>query len=171
METEFSTLNAIERAISLLFFFGRTNDCQWTHLFLLDCFKLKEKFPLLYDSYMNGGFVLNTTRNSRVSFPFDQGSAITSLPKWVGDNWGCHEEGSSRYVGNLIKHKKTKMKDDLQRELSFYHDFNPSIATTIVRMVQDIEEYLLKVCCPLTGEIMTNVAVDKLLYRGQCCLC
>ena len=69
------------------------------------------------------------------------------------------------------------MMDDVQGELSLHHEFNPSTATTIVRMVQDIEEYLLKVCSPLqtawvvlmnilTGEIVTNVAVDKLL----CCI-
>ena len=45
-------LSAIERAASLFFFFGRTNYCQWTPLFLQDCYQLKEKFPLLYDSYM-----------------------------------------------------------------------------------------------------------------------
>lgn len=75
------------------------------------------------------------------------------------------------------------MRDDVGGELSLHHDFNPSTTTKIVNMVQDIEEYLLKVCSPLqdqvalknilTGEIVTNVNVDKLLccIRGQCCLC
>ena len=68
------------------------------------------------------------------------------------------------------------MKDDVQGELSLHHEFSPSTATTMVRMVQDIEEYLLKVCSPvqdqvvlkniLPGEIVTNAAVDKLL----CCI-
>ena len=31
--------------------------------FLQDCYQLKEKFTLLYDSYMNGGFVMNATKN------------------------------------------------------------------------------------------------------------
>ncbi|KAF3848107.1 hypothetical protein F7725_021135 [Dissostichus mawsoni] len=68
------------------------------------------------------------------------------------------------------------MKGDVGGELSLHHAFNPSTATKIVMMVQDIEEYLQKVCSPLqdqvalknvlTGEIVTNVNVDKLL----CCL-
>lgn len=52
----------------------------------------------------------------------------------------------------IIKHKNVdllKKKNDVQGELSLLHDFNPSTATAIVRMVQDIEEYLLKVCSPL----------------------
>ncbi len=68
-----------------------------------------------------------------------------------------------------------KTEDDAHGELSLHHNFNPTTAATIVKMVQDIEEYLLKVCSPLqdqvalknilTGEIVTNVQVDKLL----CC--
>ena len=58
-------------------------------------------------------------------------------------------------MGNLIKHNKTSMltmKDDVLGELSLHHDFNPSTATTVVRMVQDIEEYFLKVCSPLQDQ-------------------
>ncbi|KAK5888953.1 hypothetical protein CesoFtcFv8_015001 [Champsocephalus esox] len=40
-------LSAMERATSLFFFFGRTNYCRWTPLFLQDCYQLKDKFPLL----------------------------------------------------------------------------------------------------------------------------
>ena len=70
-----------------------------------------------------------------------------------------------------LVHGLLKMKDDVQGEFSLHHDFNPSTATTIVKMVQDVEEYLLKVCGPLqdkvvlknilTKEIVINVTVDK----------
>lgn len=66
-----------------------------------------------------------------------------------------------------------KIKDDDQGELSLHHDFNPSTATSMLTMVQEIKEYLLKVCNPLkdqanlknviTGEIVTNVEVSKLV--------
>ena len=85
----------------------------------------------------------------------------------------------SNWGHQLIKHKKTsvlKVKDDVQGELLLDHNFNPSTAIIIVRMMKDIKEHLLKVCSPLqdqvvlknilTGEIVTNVAVDKLL----CCI-
>ena len=69
-----------------------------------------------------------------------------------------------------MKHKKTsvlKMKDDVQGELSLHHEFNPSTATTIVRMVQDIEEYLLKVCSPLQTEWCLRIfSLEKC---DQCC--
>ena len=62
-------ISAMERASTLFFFFGRMNYCRWTPMFLQDCYQLKDKFPLLYDSYMNGGFVVNTTKKgSGVSF-------------------------------------------------------------------------------------------------------
>ena len=64
-------ISAMERASTLFFFFGRTNYCRWTPLFLQDCYQLKDKFPLLYDSYMNGGFVVNTTKKGS-GVPFDQ---------------------------------------------------------------------------------------------------
>ena len=40
---------------------------------------LKDKFPLLYDSYMNGGFVMNTTKKG-IGVPFDQ--ALEQYYKW-----------------------------------------------------------------------------------------
>ena len=64
-------LSAVERATSLFFFFGWTNYSRWTPLFLQDCYELKDKFPLLYSSYMNGGFVVNTNRKGSGA-PFDQ---------------------------------------------------------------------------------------------------
>ena len=65
-------LSAIERATSLFFFFGRTNYCRWTPLFLQDCYQLKNNFPLLHESYSNGGFVVNTTDKQGSGVPFDQ---------------------------------------------------------------------------------------------------
>ena len=41
------------------------------HHFLQDCYQLKEKFQLLYDSSMNGGFVMNTIKKGS-GVPFYQ---------------------------------------------------------------------------------------------------
>jgi len=164
-------------------FFGRTNYCRWTPLFLQDCYELKEKFPLIYDSYIKDGFVVNTTTKGS-GVPFDQeleqcykrpaqvsgGIIGVTRKKKVVTPWGIIKHQKDQYVDLL------EMKDDVEGELSLHHDFNRSTATKIVRMVQDIEEYLLKVCCPLqdqvalknilTGQIVTNVNVNKLL----CCM-
>ncbi|KAF3844532.1 hypothetical protein F7725_007695 [Dissostichus mawsoni] len=176
-------LSAIERATSLFFFFGRTNYCRWTPLFLQDCYQLKDKFPLLYDSYMNGGFVVNTTKKGS-GVPFDQAleQCYNRPAKVSGGIIGVTRNKEAVALWGIIKHKKDQyvelleMKGDVGGELSLHHAFNPSTATKIVMMVQDIEEYLQKVCSPLqdqvalknvlTGEIVTNVNVDKLL----CCL-
>lgn len=173
-------LSAIERATSLFFFFGRTNYCRWTPLFLQDCYQLKEKFPLLYDSYSKGGFVVNTTKKGS-GVPFDQAleQCYNRPAKVSGGVIGVTRKKDAVALWAIIKHKKDeyvdllKTKDDDQGELSLHHDFNPSTTTLMVTMVQEIKEYLLKVCNPLkdqanlknviTGEIVTNVEVSKLV--------
>ena len=132
----------MERASTPFFFFGRTNYCRWTPLFVQDCYQLKYKFPLLYDSYMNGGFVVNTTKkSSRV--PFDQ--ALEQCYNWPakvsGGIIGVTRKKDAVALWEIIKHKKDqyvdllKKKNDIQEELSLHHDFNPRTTTTIIRMV------------------------------------
>ena len=68
------------------------------------------------------------------------------------------------------------MEDSVAEELSVHHDFNQSTTAKIFEMVQEIQQYLQKVCTPilhqgamknvLTGEIVTKVNVDKL----YCCM-
>ena len=176
-------VSAVERATSLFFFFGRTNYCRWTPLFLQDCYQLKDKFPLLYESYMNGGFVVNTTRKGS-GVPFDQAleQCYNRPAKVSGGIIGVTRKKDAVALWGIIKHKKDQYVDllkkrmDVPGELSLHHDFNPSTAATIVKMVQDIEEYLLKVCNPLqdqaalknilTGETVTSMNIDRLI----CCM-
>lgn len=132
---------------------------------------------------MHGEFVVNTTKKGS-GVPFDQAleQCYKRTAKVSRGIIGVTRKKEAVALWG-IKHKKDqyvdllKMKDDVEGELSLHHDFNPSTATKIVRMVQDIAEYLLKVCSTLqdqvvlknvlTGEIVTNVNIDKLL----CCLC
>jgi len=142
-------LSAVERATSLFFFFGRTNYCRWTPLFLQDCYQLKEKFPLLYDSYMNGGFVVNASKKGS-GVPFDQAleQRYNRPAKVSGGIIGVTRKKEAVALWGTIKHKKDqyidlmKTEDDVHGELSLHHNFNPTTAATIVKMVQDIEEYL-----------------------------
>ena len=69
----------------------------------------------------------------------------------------------------IIKHKKDqyidlmKTKADVHGELSLHHNFNPTIAATIVKMVQDTKEYLLKVCSLLQDQVaLKNILTGKL---------
>lgn len=132
---------------------------------------------------MNGGFVVNTSKKGS-GVPFDQvlEQCYNRPAKVSGGIIGVTRKKEAVAKWGIIKHKKDqyvdllKMKDDVEGELSLHHDFNQSTATKIVRMVQDIEQYLLEVCKPLqdqlalknvlTGEIVTNINVDKLV----CCI-
>ena len=116
--------------------------------------------------------------------PFDQAleQRYNRPAKVSGGIIGVTRKKDAVALWGVIKHKKDqyvdflKMEDDVQGELSLHHDFSTNTVSTMVRMVQDIEEYLLKVCNPLkdqavlknilTGEIVTNINVDKLL----CCM-
>ena len=115
-------------------------------LFLQHYYQLKEKFPLLYGSYIHEWWIC---LEQVVECPCTR--AVPQLT-WV-NNWG-HQ--SSRSVGNLIKHKKTsvlKVKNDVQGELLLDHNFNPSTATTIVRMMLNIKEHLLRIYSPLQDQV------------------
>ena len=53
-------LNAIERATSLLFLFGRTNNCQWISYSCNTTINWRKScHSSMTPTYMNGGFVLN----------------------------------------------------------------------------------------------------------------
>ena len=52
-------LSAVERAIKLFFAFDRTNYSRWAPLYLQVCLKLEQKFPLIYEEFMEkGSFVI-----------------------------------------------------------------------------------------------------------------
>ena len=132
---------------------------------------------------MKGGFIVNTTMKGS-GVPFDQAlkQHYNHPAKMSGGIIGVTRKKDAVALWGIIKHKKDqyvdlmKTKDDVHGELSLHHNFNPTTAATIVKIVQDIKEYFLKVCSPLqdqialkntlTGEIVTNIRVDKLL----CCL-
>ncbi|KAK1875448.1 Peptide chain release factor 2 [Dissostichus eleginoides] len=134
-----------------------------------DCYQLKDKFPLLYDSYMNGGFVVNTTKKGS-GVPFDQAleQCYNRPAKVSGGIIGVTRKKEAVALWGIIKHKKDQyvelleMKGDVGGELSLHHAFNPSTATKIVMMVQDIEEYLQKVCSPLQDQHAASI----LFYSG-----
>ena len=144
-------LSAVERATSLFFFFGRTNYCRWTPLFLQDCYQLKDKFPLLYKSYVDGGFVMNGNRKGS-GVPFDQAleQCYNRPAKVSGGIIGVTRKKDAVALWDIIKHKKDqyvqllKMEEDVEGELSLHHDFNQSIATKISDMVEEIDKYFEK---------------------------
>ena len=58
--------------LPLFFAFNKTNYARWGPIFYEDCMVLEEKFPLLYQSYQMGGFVIYRERPGS-GIPMDQG--------------------------------------------------------------------------------------------------
>ena len=124
-------LSAVERATSLFFFLGRTNYTRWTPLFLQDCYQLRDKFPLLCSSYVNGRFVVNMNRKGS-GVPFDQAleQSYNRPAKVSGGIIRVTRKKDAVALWGIIKHKKDeyvhllKMQDDVDGELSVHHDFN-----------------------------------------------
>ena len=91
----------------IVFFFRRTNYFQWTPIFLRDFFQLKEKFSLLYDSYMNGGFVVNTIKDcSGVPFDLALEQCYNHPAKVSGGIIGVTRKKEAVALWGIIKHKK-----------------------------------------------------------------
>ena len=56
-------VSVLVRAVSLFFAFDRTNYSRWASVFLEDCLQLPDKFPLIFNDFKAGNFVVkNTTR-------------------------------------------------------------------------------------------------------------
>ena len=63
---------SIRCCLPLFFAFKKTNYARWGPIFYEDCMVLEEKFPLLYQSYQMGGFVIYRERPGS-GIPIDQG--------------------------------------------------------------------------------------------------
>lgn len=173
-------VSAVERAISLFFFFGRTNYSRWAPLFLQDCFHLENKFPLLYKSYMDGGFVVNRC-NKGSGVPFDQAleQSYNRPAKVSGGVIGVTRKKDAVALWNIIKHKKDeyvhllKKRDDVVGELWLHHEFNYTTTDKFSKMGQEVKAYILKLCRSflqheylkntVTGQVVTAVDVKMLL--------
>ena len=66
-------ISAVEGAIKLFLAFDRTNFSRWVPLYLQDCLKLEQEFPLIYGEFMEkGSFVVRHTHQKCSAVPIDQ---------------------------------------------------------------------------------------------------
>ena len=65
-------LSAIQRALPLVFAVDRTNYKRWLLLYFEDCLSLPIKYPLTYESFLDGEFVVNFIKISASAVPVDQ---------------------------------------------------------------------------------------------------
>jgi len=174
-------ISAMGRASTLFFFFGRTNYCQWTLLFLQDHYKLKDTFPLLMTPtwMMDSSWMLPRQHQEREWSTLQLSTKAELQPasqnEWR-DNRSYQKERCSTYVAlwEIIKPKKDlnvdllKKKIDIQEELSPCHDFNPSTTTHfgVESMQSSTWPELAVLKNVLTVEMVTNVKVNTLI----CCI-
>ena len=65
-------LSAIQRALPLVFAFDRTNYKRWLPLYFEDCLSLPIKYRLIYESLLDGEFVIKLSKRSASAVPMDQ---------------------------------------------------------------------------------------------------
>ena len=65
-------LSAIQRALPLVFAVDRTNYKRWLLLYFEDCLSLPIKYPLIYESFLDGEFVVKLKKRSTSAVPMDQ---------------------------------------------------------------------------------------------------
>ena len=65
-------ISAVRRSLPLLFVYGKTNYCRRVPLYHEDCTALEKKFPRIYESFVEGGFVVRQTANCGSAVPVDQ---------------------------------------------------------------------------------------------------
>ena len=127
-------LSAIRRAMPLLFAFGRTNYCRWMLIYYEDCLSLKSNFPLLWESFKKGDFVVHHTRRQGSGVPIDQAleKEYNKPAKGAGGIIGFTRKKESVAKWNIMKHEKekfTKFIDDVCEgedvgEYSLHHEFS-----------------------------------------------
>ena len=147
-------LSAVQRALPLVFAFDRTNYKRWLPLYYEDCLSLQSKYPLIYESFMQGGFVAKLTQRKGSAIPMDQ--ALES-------KYNKPAESSSGVIGmtrrkeavckwNLVKHEKSRytgLLSDIygisnEDEYSLHHEFSLKRTEADEKCVEQLGSYIAK---------------------------
>ena len=126
-------LSAIRRALPLLFVLDRVNYKRWLPMYFDDCLKLEEKFPLIFQNFMEGEFVVKLTKRQASAIPMDQAleSKYNKPAKSSSGVIGFTRRKDAVCKWGLIKHEKMKYSTMLRNlcglndedEHSLHHDF------------------------------------------------
>ena len=165
---------SIRCCLPLFFAFNKTNYARWGPIFYEDCMVLEEKFPLLYQSYQMGGFVIYRERPGS-GIPMDQGlEQVYNKPaKRAGGVIGITRRKEAMAIWDIPRHDNEHYTSQMRAELedietneesetSLHHEFNPSSANASSEQVQKICEHLSNNCnplsCELDGSPLRNIA-------------
>ena len=97
--------------MSLIFAFFRIHYCRWLPFYYEDCMNLKSNFPILYEEFRKGNFVVHHTKRKSSGMPIDQAleKEYNKPAKGPGGVIGITRKKESVAKWNLLKHEKGKV--------------------------------------------------------------
>ena len=167
----------VRKAVPLFFAFNRSNYRRWAPIYLEDCLALPRKFPKIYESFRNGGFVVTQTSRKGSKLPMDQ--ALEQL-------YNKPAKSSSGVIGfsrrkeavckwNILKHEKAEYTSLLEKicglveenEYNIHHEFCESQTKEDTSDVNDLMKHIVERCNPLTDtqEVPINFSNGKKLEK------
>ena len=110
-------MSAFQRTMPLFFSFGKVNYARWDSLYYEDCFKLKEKHPSVFESFVRSPFVVqHGDKNfrqcwygSRLGDALQQASKRTRWHYWYNQKErNCTSSGIIKHDTHANEHASQK---------------------------------------------------------------
>ena len=164
-------LSAKQRALPLVFVFDRTNYKRWLPLYFEDCLSLPKKYPSIYESFLQGGFVVRLTQGNVSAIPTDQAlefkynKPVKGAPGIIGITRRKAAVGK----WNLIKHEKFNYTKYLRQmsginnedEYSLHYEFSKQRTETDLQCVKQLAAHANERGNPFDGrEILIKNLVN-----------
>ena len=110
-------MSSIQRCLPLFFAYGRTNYARYAPIFFEECIDLQRKFPILYEHFVDGGFVVNRNRQGSGT-PMDQAlEQLYNKPaKGAGGVIGITRRKEAVALWNILRHEKEAYTSNLRSE-------------------------------------------------------
>lgn len=172
-------LSAIQRALPLVFAFDRTNYKRWLPLYFEDCLSLPVKYPLIYESFLDGEFVVKLSQRSASAIPMDQAleSKYNKPAKSASGIIGMTRRKEAVCKWNLMKHEKSKYTNLLREisginnedEYSLHHEFSEQRTEVDKNCVKQLASYIQERGNPfdVKESVIKNLVTGKILSEDR----
>lgn len=168
-------LSAVQRALPLVFAFDRTNYKRWLPLYFEDCISLPEKYPLIHEDFIEGGFVAKLSKRKGSAVPIDQAleSQYNKQAKSSSGIIGITRRKEAVCKWGLVKHEKSNYSNLLRNfagvnhedEYSLHHEFSDKQSETDQTYIKQLVAYISDRGNPFDPEntIIKNLATGATL--------
>ena len=144
---------------------------RWLPLYFEDCLSLPKKYPSIYESFLQGGFVVRLTQGNVSAIPTDQAlefkysKPVKGAPGIIGITRRKAADGK----WNLIKHEKFNYNKHLQQmsginnedEYSLHYEFSKQRTETDLQCVKQLAAHANERGNPFDGrEILIKNLVN-----------